>query len=96
MLLGLAPTTFAESQTKAISTQSIQYGSGTKELIKKTISELSAKGAVYTPKTDKVLETNVKQTSGLSLGAVKTSILFDLFSDYEDGKIDTARFGLNA
>ena len=96
MLLGLAPTAFAESQTKAISTQSIQYGSGTKELIKKTISELSAKGAVYTPKTDKVLETNVKQTSGLSLGAVKTSILFDLFSDYEDGKIDTARFGLNA
>lgn len=95
-LMSLTFPVFATGSEKENSTQYIQYKSGTEELIKKTISELSAKGEVYTPKIDEDLGLKVEQTSDLSLGAVKTSILFDLFSNYEDGRIDTARFGLDA
>ncbi|WFF73249.1 InlB B-repeat-containing protein [Proteiniclasticum sp. QWL-01] len=96
LIFGLTVPAFATGLAPEKSTQYIQYNSATKELIEKTISELSAKGKVYKPKTDKALGLKVKQISGLSLGAVKTSILFDLFSNYEDGRIDTARFGLDA
>ena len=96
MIFGLTIPAFATGRAPEKSTQSIQYNSTTKELIENTISELTAKGKVYTPKTDKALALKVNQTSGLSLGAVKTSILFDLFSNYEDGRIDTANFGLDA
>ena len=96
LLFGLTLPAFAAGHEQERSTGYIQYKSGTKELIEKTISELSAEGKVYTPMTDKALEQAVKQNSSLSLGAVKTSILFDLFSNYEDGWIDTAKFGLDA
>ena len=95
LLFGLSFPVNAKGQAQE-STQYIQYNSATKELIEKTISELSAKGEVYRPETDKALDLKVKETSGLSLGAVKTSILFDLFSNHEEGRIDTAKFGLDA
>ena len=96
MIFGLMLPAFATDQVQAKSTQYIQYKGTTKELIEKTISELSAQGEVYTQKIDNALEREVKQTSGLSLGVVKTHILFGLFSNYEDGRIDTAKFGLDA